>query len=121
MANLTMISGRINAMQEYNLKIYPLVFFNGVSSVKIDYDFSSNNKVEYEQNKSTLDTTFKIENKFTPKVEYFIELEEAQNDLLNKRFEHLEKSVRAIFWQDTKIMIYFNNKLVFESGKNVGK
>lgn len=120
MANLTMVSGKINAIQEKNIKMFPLIYFNGVSSVRIQYDLSNDSKVQYEQNKATFDTTFSIENKHKPKIEYFIEIDEGQdNDQLEKRYQTLEASVRNIFWIDTKVMIYFNNKLMFESGKNV--
>lgn len=81
---------------------------------------SSNPKVEYQQDHNNLKTSFEIENKGKPTVKYFITLDESQtNDSLDKRFKFLETCVRKIFWNDTKVMIYFNNRLVFESDKNV--
>ena len=120
MANLTLLSGQINALQEKNLKMFPLVMFDGISSVEIEYDLMPEPKVEYEQNKTTMETKFSVENRHQPKVQYRVKIDESKENLnIDKRFKALEQAVRTLFWPDTKVVIYFNDKIVFESGKNV--
>ena len=40
MAQIAATTGRISTIQEKNLKMYPLVFFDGVKEVEIEYDLS---------------------------------------------------------------------------------
>lgn len=107
MARLTVLSNKINPIQEKNLKMYPLVFFQGVKSVKIDYDLS--------HRKTTVDEPV-INNSI---VSYYLSIEdEAQNSHLDERFKHLEKSVRNLFWNDLTVEVYFNDVIKFKSKKN---
>lgn len=106
MAKLTMLSNKINEIQEKNLKMFPLVFFNGVRKVVIDYDLTVN---------KTLDDTPATTNSW---VHYDLTIDETQeNPKLDFRFEHLEKNVRNLFWNNVKIKVLFNDRIVFESKK----
>lgn len=107
MAQLAMFSGRISEVQEQNMKVFPFVFFEGVTEVKIDYDLG------YGIN----DDTKEINHKSF--IGYELQLDESANKLhLDKRFAALEFSVRELFWKDIAIKISFNGKEVYGS-KNV--
>ena len=104
MAKLTVLLGKINPIQEENMKKYPLVFFNGVSSVRVEFDLATR------QSEVPTDTVR------DSTVSYFIEIDEyADNTLLDKRFDHLEKSVRNIFWNDVVVEVHFNGHKVYRS------
>ena len=102
MKNLTLLSGKISSVQVENLKLFPFIFFDKVESIKIDYDFKKNDP----QN-------------FKPKVKYYLEIKDLQDISeiaeLTKRCSALESSVRTLFWSNTEVMIYIQDKLVFES------
>lgn len=103
MAKLTMLSNKINEIQEKNLKMFPLVFFNGVKSVKIDYDLGS----------EITDDTASGHRNF---VKYSISLDDTQdNGKPELRFEHLSKSVRGLFWNNIDVVVLFNGKKVYEN------
>lgn len=104
MAQLSILANRISEIQEKNLKMYPFVFFDGVSIARIDYDLGHGvNEETKEVNHKSL-------------VAYYLTIDEKQVDhLLEKRFKTLEVSVRAMLWQDIIVKVYFNNKVVFES------
>jgi hypothetical protein len=107
MAMLTVLSNKINPIQEKNLKMYPLVYFNGVKSVKIEYDLT---------HKKTTDDEPVINNSV---VSYYLEIDEKQeNNSLEVRFQHLENSVRNLFWKDVSVEVFFNDRIVFKSKKN---
>lgn len=98
MAQLTIFSGRLNEIQEKNLKNFPFIFFNGVKSVKIEYDLLQ------AKNSS---------------ISYHLTVDEAEsNSRLEARFESLEYSIALLLWSGIKICVYFNDKKVFESVKN---
>lgn len=104
MAKLTVLSGRINELQQKNLKSFPLVYFNGVSKVEVDYDLSTaqGSELGKASNKSS--------------VSYYLTIDEkASNFNIEKRFEALASSVRSLFWSNIKITVYFNNLRVFEN------
>lgn len=106
MAKLSVLSNKINPIQEKNMKMFPLVFFNGVKSVTIDYDLSYKKTVDDEPVSAK------------PSVSYSIDLDETQaNDFLDRRFEALETSIRNLFFKDTSIEVYFNGKIVYKSKK----
>jgi len=118
MAKLALASNRISDIQEKNLKIYPFVFFNGVLSAKIDYDFTNNQNVETEIDKENLDIKYKFQKLDTRHfhVAYRLSIDEkVENDQLEKRFEMLDKSIKALFWKETKVSVYFNDILKYES------
>lgn len=104
MAQLSILANKISEVQEKNMKMYPFCFFDGVQSVKIDYDLGHGiNESTKQINHSSY-------------VSYYLTLDESLNDkALEKRFAATEASIRALFWGDTKVSVYFNDKLVFES------
>lgn len=106
MAKLTILSNRLSEVHEKNLKMYPLVFFNNVRKVTIGYDFSQ--------------LEIKMDDKEQPKrnaglVEFCLDLSLDGNDNLDKRFSALEMATRNLFWPTTKVKVYLNNELKFES------
>lgn len=104
MAALTVLSGKINAIQEKNMKMFPLVFFNGVSKVTIKYDLATHKS---DEDKPATNSSF---------VVYDLEIDETQdNSKLEVRFQHLESAVRQLFWKDVRVRLRFNDKLVQES------
>jgi hypothetical protein len=108
MAKLTVLSGRINELQQKNLKTFPLVYFNGVSKVEVNYDLSTaqGSELGKASNKSS--------------VSYYLTIDEnAPNSNIEKRFEALVSSVKSLFWNNIKITVYFNNLRVFESFHNI--
>lgn len=106
MAKLTMLSNKINEIQEKNLKMFPLVFFNGVSKVVIDYDLSVNKTANDEAPTADSHVTYKL-----------IIDENQDNSRLDFRLGHLENSVRNLFWNSVKVKVLFNDRVVFESTK----
>lgn len=96
--------------------MYPLVFFNGVSEVKVDYDFSSGQLIDTEENLDKVDITYKF-NKLDTKnfrVSYYLTLDsESDNNQIDKRFQAIESSVRNLFWKEVKVEVYFNNELKY--------
>ena len=106
MANLAIFSNKITEFHEKNMKMYPLVYFNGVSSVKIDYDLS--------HTKTVGDVPVSSQSM----VSYYLEIDETQdNSHLDNRFIALEKSVRTLFWKDVVVEVFFNNRIVYKSKK----
>lgn len=104
MALLTVLSNKINPIQEQNLKMYPMVFFQGVKSVKIDFDL--------QHRKTTMDEPVINSNI----VSYYITIDEnAQNEHLAERFKYLEQSVKNLFWNDLTVEVYFNDIIKFKS------
>lgn len=106
MAQLTALSGRISEVQAKNLQYFPMVFFESVKEVKIDYDLAPNKSMGDEPTNSN------------SLVSYYLILDESKNDNVDKRFLALEKSVRALFWTDVVIEVYFNGQIKYKSTKN---
>jgi hypothetical protein len=103
-AQLTIFSNRISEKQEKNLKLWPFCFFESVSTVNIEYDLGHGIDEDTKQ----------INHKST--ITYYLVLdEEANKHALDKRFAALGTSVRALFWKDIIVKVYFNDKLVFEN------
>ena len=103
MARLTVLSGRISDVQEKNLKLFPLIFFDGIKEVKIEYDLMP---------KKTVDDSPTYSNSL---VSYYLTLDEVENQNLNKRYFALEKSVRSLFWSDVVVEVYFNDEIKYKS------
>jgi len=107
MAKLTILSNRINQVQEKNLKMFPFIFFEGIKAVKIDYDLSRTKPEKDEHEKCT------------SRVSYFLTLDEKANEPnKEKRFVATEGAIRQLFWSDVEVEVYFNDILVFKSVKN---
>lgn len=118
MAKLSMIENKVNDVQLTNLKMYPLVFFNGVRSASIDYDFYADKPaVEFEEDKKNLEIKYKFNKpKTNCKVAYRLDIDETvDNSHLEKRFQAIEQAVRNLFWKNTSVKVFFNDKMVFES------
>jgi hypothetical protein len=108
MAKLSILSNRINEVQEKNLKMFPLVMFEKVKSVRVEYDLSRTKSVmdEHETSNSL--------------VQYFLTLdEEANKEHSEKRFSSIEAAIRLLFWSDVAVEVYFNDRIVYKSNKNV--
>lgn len=105
MAQLTVLSGRISDLQAHNMKLFPMVYFEGVQEVKVDYDLAPAKSMSDEPTFSN------------STISYHLVLDESKNTDLEKRFMALESSVRCLFWSDVRIEIYFNNKIVYKSAK----
>lgn len=109
MAKLSILSNRINEVQEKNLKMWPLVFFNGVESFRLEYDFDA--RPTAGDDKSPQGSS----------VSYFLETDgdkpafELQNNRLDVRLSTLTTSVRNLFWKNTRVSVYLNDELIYES------
>jgi hypothetical protein len=122
MAKLTLLTNKINPIQEKNLKMYPLVFFNGIKSAKVDFDLSNDQMlVDSNENKSDLEITYQFNKAETRhlRVSYHLEIDEtADNHSLSERYSAITQAVRNLFFKETKVQVYINTKLAYES-KNV--
>lgn len=106
MARLSVLSNRMGEVQEKNLKMFPLVFFESVKSARIQYDLSHKKSAEDEP---VISNTF---------VRYHLDVDESKNDRLDLRFKYLEESVKNLFWRDITVEVYFGEKIVFKSKSN---
>ena len=93
--NMLMVSKKISDFQETNLKNWPLIVFDNVESVKIDYNFIKKN--EFYAGAVTYDLKFK-ENQIP--------------DLATKTraLKSLYEWTALLFWTDTKITFKVNGK-----------
>lgn len=114
MAALVVSSNRLSEFHEKNLKMFPFVFFDQVSAVRIEYDVSVEHNVDVSRSN---DIT--IKKPFTNcYMAYYLTInEDANKNQLSRRFETLENSVRDLLWKSIAVKIFFNDKIVFESKK----
>lgn len=104
MAQLTLLSNKISEIQWKNMKMFPFVFFEKVTEVRIDYDLGHGID---EKSKEVRHKSY---------VTYYLTLDEKTNEnALDKRFLALETSIRELFWKDVRVLVYFNDKVVFAS------
>ena len=114
MAKLVLVSGKISETHEKNMKMYPLIYFDGVKEVKIEYDLSHRSDALVDKD-SNLTVNSPIRNNV---VAYHITLQEnAKNENLDKRFAALEASIRTLFWSDVVVEVFMNDKIVYKSKK----
>lgn len=121
MARLSLLTNKINEIQEKNLKMFPLVCFDGVKSGKIEYNLSNDQMVDSEEDKKNVEISYKIHKADTSHlhVNYFLTIDEnVDNNNMEKRCQGLESFVRNLLWKEIKVQITINGKLKFES-KNV--
>lgn len=131
MARLTMLSNKLNEVQIKNLKMYPFIYFDGIQQIVMDYDFSNNLDVntEEEVTPATEEEGAKLDIKYdfqtTPEhlyINYHLTLEPTIKQIhLEKRFEALEGSVRALLWKEIVVRVFFGSDKVFESKKHESK
>jgi hypothetical protein len=93
--NMLMVSKKISDFQETNLKNWPLIVFNDVDSVKIDYNFVRKN--EFFAGIITFDLSFK-DNKIPD--------EETKKIAITNLYQW----TTLLFWTDTKINFKLNGK-----------
>ena len=119
MAKLTMVSNRISEIQEYNLKMYPYIFFDGVKSARIEYDFSTQSIINTEEDKKNVQIQYQLKpDTKNFKVTYFLYIDENKgNDQLEKRFEALKTSISTLFWSGIATEVYFNDRIVYTDKK----
>ena len=94
--NMLMVSKNLSEFQIQNMKQWPFVFLNDVSSVKVNWNFIKKNEEDKDE--------------FYPgEVEYEIEMGEDPN--LEMGLTHLELSTKLMFWSDTTVKLKVNGKL----------
>lgn len=122
MARLSLLSNKINPVQEKNLKMFPFIFFDGVKEVKIDYDLSNVALINTEEDTKDINIKYNLGNVETKhfRVSYHIELDEAKtNPNIDKRFDALKQAVRSLFWNNIKVEVFFNGKNAYASSEDV--
>lgn len=82
--------GRIPETHIKAMESYPFIFFNHVTEAKLDYDI--------QQVKGVPST-----------VSYDLILSQ-ENDLLDKRFQGLEKAIKDLFWKEVGLKLSINGK-----------
>lgn len=115
MAKLTTMSNRISTVQEKNMKMFGLVFFNGVKAedLQIKYDLSHKADIIEDEINNKLIINTPTRNSYV--AYYYSDIDESVNPEIEKRYLALEKSVRTLFWNDVKVEVYFNNKIKYKS------
>jgi hypothetical protein len=123
MAQFAISTNKISEIQIKNLQMWPFVFFNGVKSVNIDYDLTTNNAVSYEANKDN-DIKYKFAKPITDHfhISYDLEIDENQdNSHIEKRFKALENSIQTLFWSGIPLSVAFNGRNVYKSKNDTKK
>ncbi len=118
MARLAMLSNKLSEMQVKNLQMYPFVFFEGVSGIKMDYDFSNEMDMDTTEDKKELNVSYKVKPPEIKhlRVRYYLTLDEkADNSNIEKRFKAIETSVRQLLWKQISVEVYFNDNLKYKS------
>lgn len=95
--NMLMVSKNISEFQETNLKQWPLIVFDNVDEVSVDYDFI-NASSEFYEGKVVFDLTFK---------ENIYPSEEKRK----KAFEDLTLWTRFLFWSNTAVEFKLKGRL----------
>lgn len=107
--------------------MYPLVFFNGVKTAKIDFDLSSEQLIQTLENvkkvgdHNELEVKYQFEKPDTRhlRVSYHLEIEDgADNHTMAARFSAITQAVHNLLFKEIKVQVYINLKLAYES-KNV--
>lgn len=117
MAKLTILTNKINEIQELNMKQYAYLFFEGVNSVVIDYNLSNSMDVSSEEDSENLEISYKMEADMkSMHVTYRLAMEPAvQQTHLLTRFQHLEQSIHTLFWKGIIVRVFFNDQKVYET------
>jgi hypothetical protein len=126
MARLTLLTNKLNPIQEKNLKLYPLVFFNGVKSAKMDFDLSSEQLIETLESVDKVDNHHELNVKYQfnkaetrhLRVSYHLELEEdADNHTMDARYSAITQAVQNLLFKEIRVQVYINGVLKHESRK----
>jgi hypothetical protein len=122
MAKLSILENKLTDVQLKNLRLYPLVFFDGVTEASVEYDLDvGKSSVDYEiykDDKNEMDIKYKLSRPIAKNwVRYRLVLN-GENSHMDKRFAAIEKAVRDIFWNNVRVEVHINDKKVYES-KNV--
>jgi hypothetical protein len=91
MARLTMLSNRLNPIQQKNLEVYPYIFFEGVKKGTIVFDLECRPDPQ-DQKKTYVNYTIEID----PEVAVTFE---------ERRREALRTAVRTLFWSNVEVGI----------------
>lgn len=121
MAKLTLLTNKLNPIQEKNLKMYPLVFFNGIKSAKVDFNLSNEQMVDSTEDQKDVEVTYQFNKAETShlRVSYHLEIDEAaDNHTIDARYSAITQAVQNLLWKEIKVQVYINTKLAYES-KNV--
>jgi hypothetical protein len=87
--NMLMVSKKISDFQEQNLKQWPMIVFDGISNVKVDYNFINKEELFY-----------------AGKVIFDFEFTNGQLPTEEKRqqaFRDLDVWTKFLFWVDTEV------------------
>lgn len=95
LTKLMLFFGRVSEVHLNNLKSFPWIYFNHLTSAHLDYDISTKR-----DGKSL--------------ISYDLSISE-ENDNLPKRFAALESSVRALFWKEMSIKVSINGEEKYKS------
>jgi|SRR6202158_2035052 len=110
MAQLSILANRISEVQEKNLKMFPLVFFDNVAEAKVDYDLGHGIK----ENTKEVNHASRV----SYYILYGMNIPLLKNDdanSLRNRCLNLQNAVRQLFWKDIKVEVYINREKVYES------
>jgi len=113
MARLTALSNRISEVQIKNLQMFPLVFFDGVTECKIDYDLGHKADV-LEDPEGKIVINAPVRNNY---IAYYLVIDKSKQADLDKRYQALEQAVRTLFWNDVAVEVYFNGNIKYKSRK----
>jgi len=114
MAKLVLVSGKISETHVKNMQMYPLIYFDGVKEVKIDYDLSHKaDALVDKDNNLTVNAPYRHNT-----VAYYLTMYDgAKNENLDRRFMALEASIRTLFWKDVTVEVFFNDRIQYKSKK----
>lgn len=121
MARLTLLTNKLNPIQEKNLKLYPLIFFNGIKSAKMDFDLSNQQMVDSIEDSQKQEITYQFNKAETGhlRVSYHLDIDEtADNHTIDARYSAITQAVQNLLFKEIRVQVYINGKLTYES-KNV--
>lgn len=110
MAKLVLVSGKISETQIKNMKMFPLIYFDGAKEVKIEYDLSHKADALVDKD-SNLTINAPHRNNF---VAYYL-TGDIGIDNIEKRYAALEASIRTLFWSDVTVEVFINEKISYKS------
>lgn len=112
MAKLSVLTDKITDVHEKNMKMYPFVFFEGLTRAEVAYNLSNDGTFITEKESDIGVGAQKTQHM---RVIYRLTLDERLNGNLPKRFQALEDSIRNLFWKQITVEVYLNEKLAYKS------